>query len=283
MRLDPEEMAMKRLFKLLVVLLSLAGVATVSAGGYLAIHHPELIAEYWEARQAFVSLSAERREAVMADAPARARLEWDLQDDLRDLAPATRDQLLLELSREEDAVRTRWAARVAGLAEAARAKSAAEAATQPRATETITPEPATPAAVEPDIVKPVTPAQPALPEPKPEPVPTGETRPAGPLDEVLVHRAALEGPKGEYSRTLVAGDGNARIDAAVDVLRALDQLAQAVQEARRAELSNPAQRKLAEVVQEAKYLLYTVRQTPGLQNNEEARELLQKVPATLND
>jgi hypothetical protein len=246
-------MTMAKLLKLLVFVFAVIGVAVSGMAGYMQATHPETVARLMETRKEMDGVPGERRVAVMAELPGRAALEREVLEDMAELSEERRQALFEQLEQDRAKVLERFKQQVAREAETARKKrDVREAITEPvrEAARTVTSN-----------------VLPAL---------SG----GDPLAGLKAAHEDMREARSEFGQVRTSGSNQ---DEAVRVLKALDRMGDEYQALDRANLSDSRQRQAGELMREARQTLYDMRQTPGLNNNEEAAQLLSTIGAKLGN
>jgi hypothetical protein len=244
---------MAKLLKLFVFVFAVIGAAVSGVAGYTYVSHPELVSSLLEARGELRQVPAERRSAVLAELPERATLEREVLADMEELPEERRVALYDKLEEDRARVLERFKEQVAREAEGVRkARSIRDAITEPvrEAIQTVTSN-----------------VLPGLPS-------------ADPLADLKAAHEDMKQARSAFGDVRTSGDNQG---AAVEVLKALDRMGNEYQALDRSNLSDSRQRQADTIMQDARVTLMDMRQTPGLNNNDEASKLLSSVGAKLGN
>lgn len=254
---------MRRLFKFLVVVLAVVGLAASAGIGYVFAAHGELVNQFWAVKDDFKAVPAERRTEVIAELPERISFEREVRNDMQALPDERQFELYAQLAASRNRVFEQFKQRIHAEAEIARASAAAKQAAEEVAGEIVRQLGKVDVGIE------MTPRK--APAPRPDPL-VGLTEAEGELTSAVMGLSEARG----------TSDSDARLNAAVGVLRALDTLGDEVQTARRQELSAGEKSRLVRTVERARTLFQDVKSsTPGLNTNEEALRLSRNIAGKL--
>lgn len=237
---------------------AVVGVAITGGAGYVYVTNTELAGEFWAVKDEIRALPKERRQAVVAELPARITFERDVADDMSVLSEERRTELYEDLEESRAQVLERFKKRIAAEAEITRGLDEAKQG-----------------------VKAVTEAI----EQKLGDVNAGidfDSAPGDALDDVIEAEEDVDAALSDYGSARLSADSGTRVGSAVDVLAALDTLGDRMTEAKQGGLSDRDRSRLGKIVTRAKSTLFTVKGTPGLEKHPEAQKLLRRVPAKLS-
>ena len=253
---------MGKLLKVAVYLFAVVGVVMTAGMGYVYATNGELVDEFWSVKEDFRAVPADRRTEVVAELPARITFEREVAVEMAELPEERRTDLYEQLKKSREQVYEQFKQRIS--AEASVVREAKKTQQDVKEVTRTIEEKLGKVNVGIDL--------------------TGKSS-SGPdnLAAVIQADGAVSKARLEYGKSRESGSTEKRVDAAVDVLKALDALGERVQAARKKSLTSDEKARLSDIVQGAKATLYDVKQTPGLLENKSALALTKSIPAKLNE
>lgn len=253
---------MGKLLKVTVYLFAVVGVVMTAGMGYVYATNGELVDEFWSVKEDFRAVPADRRTEVVAELPARITFEREVAVEMAELPEERRTDLYEQLKKSREQVYEQFKQRIS--AEASVVREAKKTQQDVKEVTRTIEEKLGKVNVGIDL--------------------TGKSS-SGPdnLAAVIQADGAVSKARLEYGKSRESGSTEKRVDAAVDVLKALDALGERVQAARKKSLTSDEKARLSDIVQGAKATLYDVKQTPGLLENKSALALTKSIPAKLNE
>ncbi len=252
---------MAKLLKLAVYVFAFLGFVVTAVCGYTYFTNKELLAEFWNVRDDFKQVPAERQKEVVAELPARMTFEREVRDDMKVLPDDRQKDLYEQLASSRDQVFEQFKQRIKAEAEITRKAKDAKEATK----------------VIEDTLGKVNVGFDL----------TGGGKSSAPKVDNL---AAVSKQQGEvsksrlaYGKSMDSKNSADRVNAAIAVLESLDKLGSEIQAARKKSLSSSEKDRLGDVVTDAKANFYSVKQTPGLIDNDRAKKLMNSVRDKLGE
>ncbi|MCA8934854.1 MAG: hypothetical protein KDB68_01495 [Planctomycetes bacterium] len=253
---------MGKLLKVAVYLFAVVGVVMTAGMGYVYATNGELVDEFWSVKEDFRAVPADRRTEVVAELPARITFEREVAVEMAELPEERRTDLYEQLKKSREQVYEQFKQRIS--AEASVVREAKKTQQDVKEVTRTIEEKLGKVNVGIDL--------------------TGKSSSAPDnLAAVIQADGAVSKARLEYGKSRESGSTEKRVDAAVDVLKALDALGERVQAARKKSLTSDEKARLSDIVQGAKATLYDVKQTPGLLENKSALALTKSIPAKLNE
>lgn len=252
---------MGKLFQAAVYVFAIIGVLMTAGVGFVYATNSELMGEFWSVKDDFKQVPAERRNEVIAELPARITFEREVAEDMGVLPEERQADLYEQLANSREQVFEQFKKRITAEAEIVRAANETGDAIK-------------------DVTKRI--------ESELGKVKVGvdlgdkasKSSQPDPLAGVLAVQDELSDARLEYGHAR-SGGGDARVKAAVDVLKVLDRLGDEVVKAR-AGLDSKDKRRLSRIVTDAKATLFDIKHTPQLDKDPTAKKLLKSVPPKLS-
>jgi hypothetical protein len=253
---------MGKVLKAGVYVFALVGVIMTAGVGYIYATNSELMGEFWAVKDDFQAVPADRRTEVVAELPARITFEREVAAEMAELPEERRAELYEQLKKSRDQVYAQFKNRITAEATVAREAKAAKKDVKEVADE-----------IERQLGK----------------VNVGidltgkSSEPAvDNLAEVETAKSAITKARVEYGKARLSGDSSKRVDAAVEVLKAIDAFGDSVQTAQRKGLSTAEKSRLTNSVTDVKQTFYDIKQTPGLAEDSRAKPYFTSIPEKLN-
>lgn len=250
---------MGKLMKLAMCAFALVGALVTAASGYVYATHTELVKQFWNVRNDVQQVPDERRKEVIAELPARITFERDVREDMSALPEDRQAALYEQLAESREQVFKQFAERIRMEAGIARKTKDTKEASK-KIVETLG-----------KVNVGVSLQSTSKAAPRPDPLERVEAK----CSNVADARDGMRQARDTDSSTL-------RVQAAVGVLVHLDELADEIVTARKAKLTESESRRLSNIVRDAKETLYSAKQTPGLDEDARAMDLVQRIRTKLN-
>ncbi|MBZ0135872.1 MAG: hypothetical protein K8I27_05825 [Planctomycetes bacterium] len=254
---------MGKLLKAGVYVFAVIGVVMTAGVGYVYATNGELMGEFWAVKEDFRAVPPDRRKEVVAELPARITFEREVADEMAELPEERRNELYSQLTESRDKVYEQFKLRITQEAEFARKLKEAAKPVEDMAKE-----------IEKELGK----VNVGIDM-------TGKgSKPAvDNLSDVNKAKGAITTARVGYGQARLSGDTGKRVDAAVDVLKAIDKFGDAVQSARKKSLTGDEKAGLSDSVTDVKQTFYDIKQTPGLIEDARAKKYFTSIPEKLND
>lgn len=254
---------MGNLFKAAVYVFAVIGVVMTAGVGYVYATNGELMGEFWSAKDDFRVVPADRRQEVVAELPARITFEREVADEMAELPEERRTELYDQLKQSRDKVYEQFKLRITREAEVARKMKEASTPVKDVARE-----------IEKELGK----------------VNVGidltgkSSKPAvDNLADVNAAKSQITSARVAYGKARLSGKTEDRVNAAVEVLKAIDSFGTEVQTAQKKSLTSEERSRLSDMVTDVKQTFYDIKQTPGLLEDSRAKPYFTSIPAKLND
>lgn len=253
---------MGKLVKLGVYVFAFIGVVMTAGFGYVYATNTELMDEFWSVKDDFRNVPAERRTEVVAELPARITFEREVASELAELPEERRVALYEQLKESRDLVYSQFKQRISAEAAVAREMKKASKPVEDVAKE-----------IENQLGK----------------VNVGIDMTGKGSKPAVNNLAAVDKAIGDvadarmaYGEARESSVSSRRVDAAVNLLEALDKLGDQIVLTRKAKLTTEEKSRLDGIIKDAKATLYDAKQTPGLNDNARAMKLTTSIPSKLS-
>ena len=254
---------MGKLLKAGVYLFAIVGVVMTAGVGYVYVTNGELMGEFWSVKDDFRAVPADRRTEVVAELPARITFEREVADEMAELPEERRTELYNQLKESRERVYEQFKLRITQEAEVARKMKEASKPVEDVARE-----------IEKELGK----------------VNVGidltgkNNKPAiDNLSDVNKAKGHITTARVGYGQARLSGKTDDRVNAAIDVLKAIDKFGDEVQSAQRKNLTSDERSRLSDMVTDVKQTFYDVKQTPGLMEDSRSKPYFTSIPKKLND
>ena len=253
---------MGKLFKAGVYVFAVVGVAMTLGVGYVYATNGELMGEFWGVKDDFRAVPPDRRQEVVAELPARITFEREVADEMAELPEERRNELYNQLKESRDKVYEQFKLRITKEAEIARKMKEASKPVEDVAKE-----------IEKELGK----VNVGIDM-------TGTNKKAAPdnLTDVNKAKSAITNARVAYGKARLTGKTTDRVDAAIEVLKAIDNFGAEVQSAQRKKLTADEKSRLSDMVTDVKQTFYDIKQTPGLLEDSRAKPYFTSIPEKLN-
>jgi hypothetical protein len=246
-----------------VYVFAVIGVLMTVGVGYIYATNSELMGEFWSVKEDFRALPSDRRTEVVAELPARITFEKEVAAEMAELPEERRTALYEQLKKSRDQVYDSFKKRITAEAEVAR--KAKEAKTDVK-----------------DVAKEI---EKQLGKVDVGIDLTGKSKKPSVdnLSDVKKADDAVTNARVAYGEARESKTTSKRVDAAINVLKALETLGNKVTAARKKSLTSEEKGRLTSIVQGAKATWYDVKQTPGLMEDSRYNTLNESVKKKLNE
>lgn len=250
---------MGKLMKVALYVFALIGALVSAASGYVYATHTELVKQFWNVRNDVQQIPDDRRKEVIAELPARITFEREVREDMSALPDDRQAALYEQLAQSREQVFKQFAERIRLEAEIARKSKDTKEASR-KIVETLG-----------KLNVGVSLQSAVKPAPRPDP-----------LEGVEAKCSSVADARDGMRQARQTSDSKLRVQAAVGVLVHLDELADEILKARKVKLTESETRRLTNIVRDAKETLYSAKQTPGLDDDAQGMELIERIPPKLN-
>lgn len=251
---------MGKIVQVLLYVFAFVGLVVTAACSYIYFTNQDLVTEFWSVKNDFQSVPDDRKHEVVAELPARITFEREVREDLSVLPDERQQELYKQLTKSRQTVFDGFKERIKQEAEIARKEKDATKAVS------IIKETLGKVDVKVNLTGG---SKPELKPKKPDP-----------FDGLDKARDDLAKAKGKY---FDAKAGSGRTKAAVDILAALDRVADEIRSLRKKSLNASQKSELDSATQDAKTTLYDTKQTPGLLSDAKAKKYLKSIPEKLSE
>ena len=254
---------MGNLIKAGVYVFAVIGVVLTAGVGYVYATNGELMNEFWSVKDDFRAVPSDRRQEVVAELPARITFEKEVAAEMAELPEERRTELYDQLKQSRDKVYEQFKLRITREAEVARKMKEASKPVEDVAKE-----------IEKELGK----------------VNVGidltgkSNKPAvDNLSDVDDAKKDITSARVAYGKARLSGRTDDRVDAAIKVLKAIDNFGEEVQVAHKKKLTADEKSRLSDMVTDVKQTFYDIKQTPGLLEDSRAKPYFTSIPEKLND
>lgn len=254
---------MGKLFKAGVYVFAIVGVVMTLGVGYVYATNGELMDEFWGVKDDFRAVPSDRRQEVVAELPARITFEREVAAEMAELPEERQTDLYDQLKQSREKVYEQFKLRITREAEVARKM---KEASKPAA----------------DVAKEI--------EKELGKVNVGidltgkNNKPAvDNLSDVNAAKSNITTKRVAYGKARLSGKTEDRVNAAIEVLKAIDTFGGKVQAAHKKSLTGDEKSRLSDMVTDVKQTFYDIKQTPGLLEDSRAKPYFTSIPNKLND